>query len=293
MFQRQSCAGLLVLIALINPPGRAQEGQEVSPTAALTSALVAVCRHQEAQFSRYLTAENAAAFRELPTAQRVAVMKRLVVIDEPGRPLLSDDAQGRTVLRCETRATTAELRLGPERIRENLAFVPVEAGGRRTEFGMVREGGGWRMISLGLLLLNLPELAKQWAAQELEARESAAIATLRKLAEAVKTYHRAYGRLPEQLAQLGPAPKEGVSPDSAQLVDAGLAEGKSVGYMFRYRIVPPADRGAETGFELAAVPAEYGKSGRRSFFLDSSGTLRGGDKQGAAATSADPRIETR
>jgi len=42
--------------------------------------------------------------------------------------------------------------------------------------------------------------------------------------------------------------------------------------------------------ELAATPVEYGKIGRRSFFLDSGGVLRGGDKQGAVATSADPRI---
>jgi hypothetical protein len=30
--------------------------------------------------------------------------------------------------------------------------------------------------------------------------------------------------------------------------------------------------------------------GRRSFFLDSSGILRGADKQGGVATSTDPRI---
>jgi hypothetical protein len=38
---------------------------------------------------------------------------------------------------------------------------------------------------------------------------------------------------------------------------------------------------------------EYGKSGRRSFFLDSSGTLRGDDKKGAVATVTDPVIESR
>jgi hypothetical protein len=44
---------------------------------------------------------------------------------------------------------------------------------------------------------------------------------------------------------------------------------------------------------MAASPAEYPTSGRRSFFLDDSGTLRGGDKQGAVAAASDPRIEER
>ncbi len=53
-------------------------------------------------------------------------------------------------------------------------------------------------------------------------------------------------------------------------------------------LCPPAETAAK--FELAATPIEYGKIGRRSFFLDSGGVLRGADKQGAVATSADPRI---
>ena len=46
---------------------------------------------------------------------------------------------------------------------------------------------------------------------------------------------------------------------------------------------------AET-FSVASFPKEYGKAGRRSFFLDSLGVLRGADKQGGVATSTDPRI---
>ncbi len=43
-------------------------------------------------------------------------------------------------------------------------------------------------------------------------------------------------------------------------------------------------------FEIRAVPAEYGKTGTRSFFLDQTFILRGGDRNGAAATSSDPPI---
>ena len=43
-------------------------------------------------------------------------------------------------------------------------------------------------------------------------------------------------------------------------------------------------------FELAATPVEYGNAGRRSFYLDSKGVLRGADKHGAVATIDDPEI---
>lgn len=43
-------------------------------------------------------------------------------------------------------------------------------------------------------------------------------------------------------------------------------------------------------FEVSAVPAEYGKTGTRSFFIDHTFVLRGADRNGAPATSSDPRI---
>ncbi len=292
----------VIALLLVPVVARAQEASAAGPAAALSEALGAACRQNEAQFARYLTADNAAAFRELTPGARTALMKRFVLLDEPGRPLLSSDAQGRTVLRCETPGITAELRFGETRLRENLAFIPVEIprqseAARRVEFGMVREGGGWKLLSVGLLLLELPTLARQWALEretsEIEAGETSAIAALRKLAESIGTYRRAFGMFPETLAQLGPAPKEGISPDAAGLVDAKLAAGKRGGYVFRYRILPASGEGAEAGFELAATPAEYGKAGRRSFLLDAAGRLRGGDKQGAVATTTDPVIEQR
>jgi hypothetical protein len=293
-------------------PVRGQVTKEEGPSAALASALVAACRQNEAQFERYQTTENAAAFRALPAEQRATFMQRIILQKEPGRPLLSNDAEGHPVVRCETTGSSAELRFGTERVRENVAFIPVDAmGGRRIEFGMVREGGAWRMLSVGLLLLNLPELAKQWGppvapADEIDANEAAAIVSLRRLAEAIETYQKAFGKLPERLAQLGPAKRGSVSPELANLIEAELAEGKKGGYVFDYRIVaaPPktgesrkaaggeADI-AEKTYELTATPIVYGKSGRRSFYLDRLGTLRGGDKNGALATPEDPKIESK
>ena len=44
-------------------------------------------------------------------------------------------------------------------------------------------------------------------------------------------------------------------------------------------------------FEASAVPLEYGKTGRMSFFVDESGLLRGADRGGSAATIADKPLQ--
>jgi len=279
----------VVLFLLAQVPIRAQEGRETDPEASLAAALSAACRANEAQFENYLTADNASAFRALPADQRGAVLKRLALSDQTGRPLLSSDDHDHTVLRCTAPEGTAEFRFGAARTRENLAFIPVAVtDGESTEFGLVRENGGWRLISLGLVLLDIPQLSKQWAASELVAREDGAISNLRSLEDAIQTYRRAFGKLPDALAQLGPAPKDQISPDQASLVSEELAAGSDGGYRFRYRIASGAQD--ETAFELAALPDDYGKTGRRSFFVDTAGNIHGADKHGDLASVEDPAI---
>jgi type II secretory pathway pseudopilin PulG len=279
------------LFALLFPAtATSQDGRESEPAASLAAALSAACRANETQFENYLTVDNAAAFRALPQDQRAAILKRLSLADEAGKPLLSSDDQNHTVLRCTASEGTAEFRFGDVRTRENLAFVPVAVtDGEKTEFGLVRENGGWRLISLGLVLLDIPQLSKQWAESDLAAREDAAVSDLRALDDAIQTYRRAFGKLPDSLSQLGPAPKDQVSPDQADLVSDHLAAGSDGGYRFRYRIVPGA-REDETSFELAAMPDDYGKTGRRSFFVDAAGKVHGADKRGELATEDDPVI---
>lgn len=299
---RKSALAAAVFLCAVAAPARA--APEEGPAEALTGALVAACRQNAEEFARALTADNAAIFRELPARQRVRLMERFTLLDHAGRPLLSLDAGGHAVVRCETPPVSTETRFGETRLRENLAFIPVEvrvpggtagaensATSRRVQFGLVRQGGGWKLLSVGLLLLNLAELSKQWEVSELDAHESEAIAALRQIAQAIATYRRAFGSLPETLAQLGPAAKEGISPDAAGLIDADLTAGKKNGYVFRYRNVPGQSEAGQPGFEVAATPAEYGETGRRSFLLDGTGTLRGADKQGAPATASDPRLE--
>ena len=279
----------------------AQQQPPANPQAALSDALTAACRQDSTAFANSLTGDNAAAFRTLPGVQRTATMKRFVLLDEPGRVLLSTGGNGQKIVRCESPSYTTEMRLVEPRVHENLAYVPIEIpvpgeDPRKITFGFVREGGNWKLISVGLILLDIPTMAKQWEQADLDASEDAAIADLRSVAAALDTYRRAYGKLPDTLAVLGPAPPGGVSPDAAGLLDADLAGGSKDGYSVRYTIIPAGGNLAEEDankaetFSVASFPKEYGKAGRRSFFLDSLGVLRGADKQGGVATSTDPRI---
>jgi hypothetical protein len=282
-----AAAGLAFLATSVS----AQDSHDSDPASALAAALTAACRANEETFVQYLTAANAAAFRELPAEQRFAFMKRFSLADEAGSPLLSSDAQSHIVLRCQATEGTTEFRFGATRTSENLAFVPVTVvNSEETQFGLVREGGSWRLLSLGLVLLDIPQLSQKWAEDALAAGEEAAIKTLRDLADAIDSYRRSYNKLPDSLAQLGPAPKGQISPDQASLIDAQLAAGSEGGYRFRYRLIEtsPPD---ESTFELSGVPETYGKTGRRSFLLDATGKIHAADKRGEMAVSEDPLLE--
>jgi hypothetical protein len=272
-----------------------------SPSDALSDALAAACRQDAPGFARDLTTRNAAAMQQLPAAERTALLRRFILLDNPGKPLLSTSDTGHPVMRCEAAGLVSEMRFGATQVDANLAFIPVQVPDgtgqtRSVRFGMVREGHGWKLLSVGLLLLDLPAMEQQWKQADFDARETDAIASMHKIAGALKNYQRAYGHLPDSLEQLGPAPAEGISPERAGLLGAALALGDDGDYHFRYTIVPSAsggdasERDKSSSFVLAATPDTYGKSGLRSFYLDASGVLHGADKHGAVATAEDPTL---
>jgi hypothetical protein len=269
-------------------PTPALPQRDAAPRQAIIAALSAACSQNAPQFSRYLLAGSQRAFNALPEARQKTLLKRFSMTSMPGHPQPFLDTQGRTVVRCSTPAETVTYRLDPVEIDQNVAFIPVTvSGGEKTDFGLVRQPGGWRLFSLGLLVINVPALVKQWEEAELEANERAAVVDLVFIEQAIKSYHESFGRWPEALEQLGPAPPNEVSPERAQILSARLASGTTDGYRFRYRIVTGTN-GEIEGFELGAVPETYGTTGRRSFFLDVKGQLHAADKDGAPATGDDP-----
>jgi hypothetical protein len=272
-----------------------------APTAALRDALSAACSQSEQAFSKFLTTRNANTFAHLTAPARVALMKRFVLLNEPGKPSLLPTASGRPTVHCQTPGGAAELQIGGAEISDNLAFLPVEvreatdttgASVIRVQMGLVRENSGWKLLSVGLVLLDLPALAFEWDAAEMESTERAAIDGLKKIGEALEAYRRTYARLPESLTKLGSPPRgSAAGPDAAGLLEPELASGVRSGYKFRYVISGGNNLGAPAKYEIAATPETYGRTGRRSFFRDTNGALHAADRQGGLGSEIDPRIE--
>ncbi len=258
------------------------------PAAALTDVLGAACRGDEAAFGNSFTADNAAAYRALPADERKRLMERFSLSDNIGRPLLSSDQNNHPVIRCERAGSTTEFRFGASRVHENLAFIPVTVvNGQSDDFGMVREGGNWKLLSLGLVLLDIKQLSVQWVQSDMAAREDAAAENLETLGRAVNDYEQTFGKLPDSLVQLGAGLTKQVTPDRAALVSAALAAGSDGGYSFLYRVTPGAD-GSQNHYVIEALPEDYGTSGRESFFRDASGKIHEADNHGASASADDP-----
>lgn len=311
----QTVVGIL-LVALVSPLPATSHAQDLSskpasdsasvqnasggPGVALREALKAACSQSEREFSRFLTARNAETFAGLTPAARVALMKRFVLLNEPGKASLVPGAEGRPLVRCETPAGTAEMQIGGPELEDNLAFLPVEVRDStdtvgsnvvHVKMGLVRENGEWKLLSVGLVLLDLPSLAREWDAAEMDSTERSAIDALKKIASAVEAYRRTYSRLPDSLDKLGPASHGSATSDAAGLLDAELAAGAKNGYIFRYVIASASTLGAPAKFQLAATPQMYGRTGLRSFFCDTNGRLHGADHHGAVGSESDPRVE--
>jgi hypothetical protein len=270
------------------------------PHSALRDALSAACAQNQKQFEAALTTRNAEVFSHLTPAARASFLKRFVLLNEPGKPSVTVNPAGRPTVRCETPDVATEMQIGGADLRDNIAFMPLElrdaadpsaATLHRVTIGMVRENGQWKLLSLGLLLLDLPALAEEWDKAETATNESAAIDSLRKLAEAMETYRKTYARLPDSLTALGPSLHGPVTAIAAGFVDEELATGRKNGYVFRYVVVGGNSAGAPAKYELAATPASYDRTGRRSFFRDSLGILHSGDHQGAVGSASDPRLD--
>ena len=82
-------------------------------------------------------------------------------------------------------------------------------------------------------------------------------------------------------------PGKGSYGSMQQLTDAKLFQPEQIEkYGYKFEIIATPD-----SFEATATPREYGKTGKRSFFVDKSGVVRGDDHGGAPATVADKPVQ--
>ena len=277
----------------------AQAASANGPSTALRDVLMAACSQSQNDFERFLTARNKESFSRMAPAARVAFMKRFVLLNQAGKPSATSNPSGRPIVRCDTPEGAAEIQIGGADTRDNLAYLPVnlrdatdttDASAIQVTMGMVRENGDWKILSLGVVLLDLPSLELEWDSAEADKNEQTAVQSLKDIAEAVEAFRLKYARLPNSLSSLGPPLHGPASADAAGLLESDLAAGMRNGYSFRYVIVGASGLGAPGKFELAATPLTYGRTGHRSFFRDASGTLRSADHHGAVGSAGDPRL---
>jgi hypothetical protein len=126
-------------------------------------------------------------------------------------------------------------------------------------------------VPKSFLLLTVASIASTSNPPETVKNERMAMSTLWQVANAQRNYKEQngtrYGSFEELVA--------------AELLSKDVL--KSENYRFTISIT------AE-GFEVSAVPAVYGKTGKLSLFIDHSGIVRGGDHGGGAATASDEPI---
>jgi len=270
------------------------------PASALRDVLVAACSHDEIAFKKFLTLRNTESFFRLTVAARTELMKRFVLLSDPGKPKTSANSVGRPIVSCETPYGTADIQIGGADLHDAVAFLPVDlreasdpdsGAAHHVLFGMIRENGEWKVLSIGLLMLDLPSLEIEWDQAEISSSEQQALESLATVARAIDNYRRSYLRLPESLAKLGAPKKGGPTAEAAGLLDVDLAAGKKNGYNIRYVIAGGTDVGAPAQYELSATPAIYGRTGNTSFFRDTTGVIHGGDHQGGIGNANDPKLK--
>src|SRR5258708_3186614 len=99
------------------------------PSDALKAVLSAACSQNQTEFVRFLTARNQEAFSRMTPVSRIALMKRFVLLNQPGKPSASANPAGRPLLRCQTPDVTTHIQIAGAHCRYNIAFLPMELRG--------------------------------------------------------------------------------------------------------------------------------------------------------------------
>jgi hypothetical protein len=107
--------------------------------------------------------------------------------------------------------------------------------------------------------------------------EAGAIMSLRTLFSAEAVYQSTVGN--GDYGTLDELRKQG-------LIDQVLVAAHRYGYLFRIKREKISSE-SQASFEITAVPRTYGRTGRRSFYMDETGVIQSLDKNGAEATHSD------
>jgi hypothetical protein len=128
-------------------------------------------------------------------------------------------------------------------------------------------------VPKNLVMLMIAGVASESGKPPVLRNEEMAKMTLRMFASAQTTYQA--------------TSKDGTFGTLDQLVEQGLVQKNLLqDYGYRFDVNVAGDK-----FDASAVPTEYGKTGKMSFFINESGVLRGADQGGGPATVADKPLQ--
>lgn len=155
---------------------------------------------------------------------------------------------------------------------EATVFVKSPKDNRMQEVALVRINGQWRVGDEQTYQQATREGRSFFFNARVRVGEAEAYEWILEILGAEAIYFKAKQRFTslDELVGLGGVSKQ-------------LINGSESGYRFRLSV---NDDGK--GFRVLAVPAEYGRTGRLSFFVDQSNAIRAEDKEGQPATASSP-----
>jgi hypothetical protein len=213
-----------------------------------------------------------------------AALTRRVVDSYLSGQTLSSDGRFRNAIGWQSRQVQGQVYVGSDLV-ESYVFAGKEKSQNISlqanqpieplTYGLSNEGLGPLHevhIPRSLLMMVVAGISSKANESPIFTNESIAKNVLRTVAAAQATYRDTkgngrYGSLDELIA--------------AELLRKDLME--KYGYKIDLSVL-------SNKFEVIATPIEYGKTGRRSFYIDESAILRGGDHAGGAATLSDKPI---
>ena len=122
------------------------------------------------------------------------------------------------------------------------------------------------LIVIAIILVILAVAVPNYNKYQMRARELGVIQELQTVYGAQISYYSQFGKYAASLAELGPPASGADGPQGANLIPRVLAEGSHNG--FRYTVT-----GTAGGWNITAVPEQFGVSGSRTFYMDQGKTI--------------------
>jgi type IV pilus assembly protein PilA len=138
------------------------------------------------------------------------------------------------------------------------------------------------LIVIAIIVVLISAAAPKFSQILMNAKETAAIASIKTIHTAQAQYSSQFGRYATSLAELGPPAGGQEGPASADLIPRDLSLGTKGGY--RYEMA-----GTPTGYTINANPVAYGNTGRRTFYSDQTMVIHENWGQ-EPATTASPEL---